>query len=80
VKAVGEHRQAFGVVLDPVVRGRAEVLVVDEHLRPRVGVDPGEQVGDEVRVVTGFDAELGDRERLFGIAFVELRQRAPFGI
>jgi len=80
VKLVDEHRQAFRVVLDPVAGGGAEILVVDDHLRPWVGVDPGEEVGDEVRVVARFDPELGDRERLFRIAFVEAGERAPFGI
>ena len=80
VKLVDEDLEAFRVVLDPVARGRAEVLVVDEHLRPRVRFHPGEEVGDEARVVARFHPPLGDRERLFRIAFVESGEGAPFGI
>ena len=43
VDHVVEDAEAGRVVLDPVGAGRAEVLVVDEHLAAAVAVDPGHQ-------------------------------------
>ena len=56
VEPVVEHGEAGRVVLDPVGAGRAEVLVVDEHLAAAVAVDPGQQAADEGRVVAADDA------------------------
>jgi len=80
VEAGAEDAQTRSVVLDPVAVAVAEVLVVDEHLRPRMAFHPGEELVDEVRVVAAFDRPLGDRERLAGEAAVEPGQRLPFRV
>jgi len=80
MEAGAEDAEAGGVVLDPVVAGGAEVLVVDEHPAAAVAVQPGEELADEGRVVAAFDPPLGDRERLAGEAAVEPRQRLPFRV
>ena len=78
VQGFAQRRQARRVVLDPVGAGRAEVLVVDQHLAALVTPRPAHQAGHVGGIVSaGGDAELRDREGLFREAVVEAGERFP---
>ena len=74
---VAQDAEAGRPVLDPVGAGRAEVLVVDEHLGARVAPHPGHQLAHVGRVVAGRDTPLGDREGLARELLIEPVQRLP---